>query len=110
MTQVDGRAEFRQTLRDRAQLNIGTRHLISQAKQYLGDSAHTNAPDSHEVYVLGLKKHFSKVLFRLSSGVSMRKAALYRFLKAFSSLSRPLRVFPPRVLPRQVSQTGERDR
>ena len=65
------RAERRQTLGGRAQLQVRAADLIAQVQQHFGDAAHANASDSDEVQVLGLKKHFNLVLFRLSSGMSM---------------------------------------
>ncbi len=47
-------------------LEIGPRDLISQSEQDFRDPAHSDTPDSHEMNVLGPKKHSSHVLFRLS--------------------------------------------
>ena len=45
--------------------------VITQIEQHLGDAAHADSADSGEVQVLGLKKHFIIVLFRLSAQLSI---------------------------------------
>jgi hypothetical protein len=57
--------------------------LIAESEQNLRNPAHPNAPDSHEMDVLGLKKHSPTVLFRLSADVSMRKSSIWEFAARF---------------------------
>ena len=76
MAHVNAGAQFRQAVRDGARFEVGARDLIAESQQDLRDSAHPDAPDSHEVHVLGLKKHLLKVLFRLSCECQRRNAAL----------------------------------
>ena len=42
-----------------------TRDLVAQIQQHFSDAAHANASNSREMKVLGSKKHFLIVLFRL---------------------------------------------
>ncbi len=53
------------------QLQIRTGHAIAQLEQHFGEAGHTDASDADEVNVLGFKKHFNIVLFRLFNGLSM---------------------------------------
>jgi len=47
--------------------------LISESEQNFGYGAHANTPDANKVDVLGLKKHFLPLLFRLYGLVSNKK-------------------------------------
>ena len=60
-----------QALGDRRQLHVGAGDLVAQIEQHLGDAAHADAADSREMQVLGSKKHFLIVLFRLSGQLSI---------------------------------------
>jgi hypothetical protein len=66
MANVDFGAQFGKPLRNSARSDIGARDLVPQREQDLRNATHPNAPDSHEVDVLGLKKHLLEVLFPLS--------------------------------------------
>ncbi len=49
---VNTGAQLCQTIRSGAQLYVGTADFVSQIEQHLGDTAHTDSADSHEVEVL----------------------------------------------------------
>jgi hypothetical protein len=71
MTLVHACAKALQTLGDRAQLQVGAGDLVAKIQQDLGDAAHPDAANPRKMKLLGLKKHFYLVLFRLSSEVSI---------------------------------------
>ena len=45
--------------------------LVAEIQQHFGDAAHADASDSGEMKMLGSKKHFLIVLFRLSEQLSI---------------------------------------
>ena len=57
MALVDRRAQRLQPLGHRRRAQIGTGNLVAQRQQHLGDAAHADAADAHEMYALNLGKH-----------------------------------------------------
>jgi hypothetical protein len=77
MTHLDRCAQFGEPVRDRAQFGVRPRNLVSESEQNFSDRAHSNAPDTNKVDVLGLKKHFLPLLFRLYGLVSNKNPYFY---------------------------------
>jgi len=98
MTHLDGSAQFAEPFRDRTQFGVGPRDLVSESEQNFSDRAHPNAPDANEVDVLGLKKHYLPLLFRLYGRVSNKNlfflsaACFRRLLPVLLRLARLPRV------------------
>ena len=61
---------------------------IGVFKQHFGETGHADSSDADKMNVLGFKKHFNRLLFRLLTAVSTSKSAGN---KAFEHVRRPLR-------------------
>jgi hypothetical protein len=57
MSFKDRSAQSSETLRDGRTFQIGTRNPIAEIQQYLGYTAHADAADADEMYLLNLGKH-----------------------------------------------------
>src|ERR1017187_8517597 len=67
----DARAHGFEALGGRRKLKVGTADLVSEVEQHFGYAAHSDSADPREMEVLGTKKHFLNVLFRLAGLVSI---------------------------------------
>ena len=57
-------------------LQVGPADLVAQVEQHFGDAAHADAADAREMQVLGTKKHFLMLLFRLTAATVNRNLKL----------------------------------
>jgi hypothetical protein len=68
----DARAHGFQALGGRRKLHVGAADLVSEVEQHFGNAAHADSADPREMQMLGTKKHFLNVLFRLAGLVSIK--------------------------------------
>ncbi len=68
-------AQLAEAVGDGGQLEVGAADGETQVQEHLGDAAHADAADAGEVQVLGLKKHFDSLLFRVRGLLSMKNFA-----------------------------------
>src|ERR1035441_4213031 len=58
------------------QFYVAARDLVAQVEQHFRDAAHADASNSGEMKVLGSKKHFLIVLFRLIGQLSIENVVV----------------------------------